>query len=65
MFLQQIRKKYVNIIDLVDARATERKVRMFANRAQLATYTVEEGKVFPKKNAKAGELMKSLLKEIF
>jgi hypothetical protein len=42
----------VNIYDLIDAKENETRVRRFANRKQLASYSVNDNEIFPKSKAK-------------
>ena len=63
-FLQIVKSKHVNLVDLVDARNTNKKVKIFPSVHALRNYTLKNKKIFPKKSAKAGGLLKHLLREI-
>jgi hypothetical protein len=56
-----IKKTHVNLVDLVDR---PNNIRIFATEVALSDYTKEKGKIFPKKNAYAGGLLKYLLRNI-
>ncbi|KAI0089525.1 hypothetical protein BDY19DRAFT_108732 [Irpex rosettiformis] len=58
------RRTHVNIVDLVDTRGTGRRVPTYPTVDLLADYTKETGKFFPREHAKAGGLLKYLLREI-
>ncbi|KAK0438341.1 uncharacterized protein EV420DRAFT_1280067, partial [Desarmillaria tabescens] len=55
---------FVNICDLVDYPATRVRPRLFSSEIQLAAYSRSNGKIYPKDNAKAGGLLKFLLRKI-
>jgi hypothetical protein len=55
----------VNIFDLIDAARSNTVARTFSSGSQLATYTVNSGKVFPKAAAKQNNLLKFMLRHIF
>ena len=55
----------MNIYDLIDAKENGTRVRRFANRQQLASYSVNNNKIFPKGKAKEGGPVKLLLRELF
>ncbi|KAG8737999.1 hypothetical protein FRC12_016950 [Ceratobasidium sp. 428] len=59
-----VRSTHVNIIDLIDTSVTGDKVQHFESEWQLSEYTRNTRKYFPKKNAYAGGLLKSLLQHI-
>jgi hypothetical protein len=59
-----IARTHVNLVDLVDAGATGKPVRVFATEEELAGYTLRAQKVFPRESAKAGGLLKKLLRKI-
>lgn len=60
-----LKKSHVNIVDLIDCRRTGTPVQTFPTFAALRNYTVNTGKVFPKKAAKQDGFIKALLREIF
>jgi hypothetical protein len=55
----------VNIYDLLDAKENGTAVRRFANRRELAAYTINNRKIYPKRKAKEGGPVKILLRQIF
>ncbi|RDB30243.1 hypothetical protein Hypma_007080 [Hypsizygus marmoreus] len=57
---EAVRGTYVNLVDLVD----QRHIELFSDEQALSEYTKEEGKFFPKENAKAGGLLRYLLRQI-
>ncbi|KAG8723758.1 hypothetical protein FRC09_001844 [Ceratobasidium sp. 395] len=59
-----IKKIHVNLVDLVDQPNTRITVKRFKNRLALSTYSVAEEKIFPKNDAKAGGILKHLLRQI-
>ena len=64
VFLQAIERTHVNLVDLVEARGVAGRVRIFPSRKTLAAYTNATGKIFPRKHAKAGGLLRELLRPI-
>ena len=60
-----MKSKHVNLVDLVDARDRNVKARLFPNLRALRRYTIWTEKYFPKEDAKAGGLLKYLLREMF
>ncbi|PGG95019.1 hypothetical protein AJ79_10317 [Helicocarpus griseus UAMH5409] len=60
-----LRSVHVNIVDLVDARRTGKKVKTFRSEAALRNYTLRTERIFPKKAAKGDGFLKALLREIF
>ncbi|KAG6030201.1 hypothetical protein E4U19_000556 [Claviceps sp. Clav32 group G5] len=60
-----IQAHYVNIVDFVDCERTGKPIPKFAGLEQLRDYTIEEGKIFPKWEAKANLLLRFLLQRIF
>jgi hypothetical protein len=54
----------VNIVDLVDARGDPSAVRIFPSVQQLSAYTKKTQKFFPSNDAKAGGLLRKLLRQI-
>ncbi|KAJ4297205.1 hypothetical protein N0V88_004123 [Collariella sp. IMI 366227] len=55
---------YVNIHDFLDAVKKGRTPQRFANVHQLATYTVNSGKIYPKKYVKKMGPVKALMRQI-
>lgn len=55
---------FVNICDLVDAPLSGREVPLFDSEYDLAEYSKESRKIYPKENAKAGGLLRYLLRRI-
>ncbi|KAK0211444.1 hypothetical protein IW262DRAFT_366222 [Armillaria fumosa] len=60
-----IRRVHVNICDLVDYPATTIPPPVFFTECALAKYSRESGKIFPRKNAYSGGLLRFLLRHIF
>ncbi|CAE6428049.1 unnamed protein product, partial [Rhizoctonia solani] len=54
---QLVKSMHVNIVDLVDTRATQAPVTHFPSEAALSSYTISTGKYFPKESAYAGGLL--------
>ncbi|KAH0598160.1 hypothetical protein MHUMG1_04532 [Metarhizium humberi] len=59
-----IKRIHVNIVDFVDSERTGEPVRKFGSVGKLAKYTWENGKVFPKKQAKRNSLLRFLLRRL-
>ncbi|KAG6819153.1 hypothetical protein H0H93_014834 [Arthromyces matolae] len=59
-----VKSAYVNLVDLVDFPNTGDPVKRFATEEQLSGYTKATGKFFPRDDAKAGGLLKHLLRNI-
>ncbi|EFY94683.1 hypothetical protein X797_010620 [Metarhizium robertsii] len=57
-----IKRIHVNIVDFVDSERTGEPVYKFGSVGKLAKYTWENGKVFPKKEAKRSNLLRFLLR---
>lgn len=56
---------FVNLVDLVDVRGDPtRQVQLFQSEKALSKYTKRSAKVFPKDLAKAGGILKFLLRQI-
>ncbi|KAJ1309459.1 hypothetical protein OPQ81_006235 [Rhizoctonia solani] len=55
---------YVNLVDLVDMPNTGKEVRLFETEEALSKYTKRTKKVFPKLDARAGGLLRHLLRSI-
>ncbi|TCD65123.1 hypothetical protein EIP91_003054 [Steccherinum ochraceum] len=59
-----VKRAHANIIDYIDAKRLGQRVRKFPSLKTLAKYTYAEDKVFPKEQAKAGGVLKYLLRTI-
>ncbi|KAK2589577.1 hypothetical protein QQS21_012746 [Conoideocrella luteorostrata] len=59
-----IQKTHVNIMDFIDSERTGKPVRVFKSVWQLRKHTLENQKVFPRKEAKESGLLKYLLRRI-
>ncbi|KAI0797242.1 hypothetical protein BC629DRAFT_1592291 [Irpex lacteus] len=55
---------HVNLVDLVDTQGTGHTVDTFPTEVALATYTKDTSKFFPRQHAKAGGLLRLLLRHI-
>jgi len=62
-----LRKYYVNIVDLVDARNGDRVMDkgIFDSKSKLSKYTTESEKIYPLNEAKANALLKQFLIKAF
>ncbi|KAH8804402.1 hypothetical protein F5884DRAFT_680453 [Xylogone sp. PMI_703] len=60
-----IKKVSVNICDFVDAINTGYPIRFFSSKNELARYTRETGKIYPRKHIKKGDPASALLATIF
>ncbi|KAA8574117.1 hypothetical protein EYC84_005639 [Monilinia fructicola] len=58
-------KVWVNIFDFLDAKANGKPVKRYKSEQKLATYTMNSGKIYPKKQAKQGGPARVLLAHIF
>ncbi len=61
---QALRPVHVNIHDLLDAVKQGQVPRRFRNQQELANYTVQNGKIYPKKHVKEMGPVKALLRHI-
>jgi len=59
-----VRSTHVNLSDLLDGGRSGTEVRIFDTEAELAAYTIKEGRFFPKIEAYAGGVLRFLLREI-
>jgi hypothetical protein len=59
---QAVKSKHINLVDLVYHRDT---VRIFPSINALAKYSKKKKKIFPKESAKAGGILRYLLRPIF
>lgn len=55
---------FVNLVDLVDMPNTGVLVRLFETEGELSKYTKRKNKIFPREDARAGGLLKHLLRQI-
>lgn len=63
-YLQIVQQTHVNLVDLVDTPTTHRRIRLFSSVEELSEYSLRTRKIFPKENAKAGGLLRFLLRHI-
>ncbi|THH29413.1 hypothetical protein EUX98_g4784 [Antrodiella citrinella] len=61
---QAVKSQNVNIFDYIEAKRLGVVVKKFKSIKALAKYSYDEDKIFPKAQAKAGGLLKYLLREI-
>ncbi|EGN97585.1 hypothetical protein SERLA73DRAFT_57238 [Serpula lacrymans var. lacrymans S7.3] len=61
---KKIKGVFVNITDLVDTPRTGESVKLFKSESALADYTITSDKFFPREEAKAGGILKFLLRQI-
>lgn len=61
---EAVKATHVNIVDLVDTKATGEPVTVFVSEVDLSEYTITTGKFFPRENAYAGGLLRYLLRRI-
>lgn len=59
-----MQRTHVNLVDLTESPTTGIKVEIFPSVEALREYTLEKGKIFPKEEAYAGGLLKTLLRQI-
>ncbi|KAL4248524.1 hypothetical protein ABKN59_007824 [Abortiporus biennis] len=59
-----IQNTHVNIVDLVDAGRIYGEVTIFDTVEELREYSLKTGKIFPRENAKAGGVLRYLLRKI-
>ena len=59
-----VARSNVNIVDYIEAKRLGNTVTVFSTVRQLADYTSRTGKYFPKNDAKAGGVLKYLLRQI-
>ncbi|KPM37775.1 hypothetical protein AK830_g8804 [Neonectria ditissima] len=62
---QRVQRTHVNLVDLTESPTTGNKVEIFPSVEALRSYTIETGKIFPRNEAHAGGLLKTLLRQIF
>jgi hypothetical protein len=64
--VQALKGVWVNLYDLIDAtNSGNLPPRRFKSQGALAKYTIDNGKIFPKKRAKKGGPVRALLAHIF
>lgn len=61
---QVVKSSHANIYDYIDAKRLGIKVHQFNSLKALANYSYGNNKIFPKKNAKAGGVLKYLLRTL-
>ncbi|KAG9311186.1 hypothetical protein JVU11DRAFT_8259 [Chiua virens] len=61
---EAVRRKFVNLVDLVDRANTGVEVTLFETERQLSQYTLSTGKIFPGEHAYAGGVLRYLLRHI-
>lgn len=61
---QLVKSTHVNLSDLLDSSRSGGPVHIFDTQAELAAYTLREGRIFSKEEAYAGGVLKYLLREI-
>ena len=59
-----VRNTHVNLADLLDGGRSGGEVQTFDSQKELAAYTINESRFFPKEEAYAGGVLKYLLREI-
>jgi hypothetical protein len=59
---QAVKSRHINLVDLV---YHADKARTFPSIKELASYSIRHKKVFPKESAKAGGILRFLLRPIF
>lgn len=59
-----MRETHVNLVDLIDSPTTGKAPALFDSEEALSEYTIRTGKYFPKKAAKAGGVLRYLLRQI-
>ncbi|QPG95525.1 hypothetical protein C2857_001067 [Epichloe festucae Fl1] len=59
-----ISKVHVNIMDFIDSERTGVPIRIFGSLSQLRRYTVDNDKIFPKRQARKSALLRYLLRRI-
>ncbi|KAH7162403.1 hypothetical protein B0J13DRAFT_9682 [Dactylonectria estremocensis] len=61
----RVQRTHVNLVDLVESPTTGQKAKIFPTVEALRKYTIDEKKIFPRDEAYAGGLLKTLLRQIF
>jgi len=59
-----VKAVYVNLVDLVDMKRTGKVAQQFNSEKELSVYSKKTEKIFPKKEAKAGGVLRFLLRHI-
>lgn len=62
--LQRVQRTHVNLVDLTESPHTGEKAEIFPTVEALREYTLETRKFFPRNEAHAGGLLKTLLRQI-
>ena len=65
LWLQALRGVWVNIVDLIDAHRTGRRVPRHGSMKALRKYIMDTGKIFPKEAAKQNGFLKAFLITVF
>ncbi|GBE79462.1 hypothetical protein SCP_0206620 [Sparassis crispa] len=60
-----LNRTWVNLVDLIDCRRTGQRVQRHRSRDALRQYSVDNDKIFPKKEAKRNGFLKVLLIQMF
>ncbi|KAG8741842.1 hypothetical protein FRC10_002352 [Ceratobasidium sp. 414] len=60
-----VERTHVNLVDLVDMPNTNRPVQQFKSVGALSVYSKKGKKIFPRDEAKAGGILKHLLRQLF
>ncbi|KAH8995429.1 hypothetical protein EDB92DRAFT_204477 [Lactarius akahatsu] len=58
-----VRSKHVNLVDLVHG--SKKEVQIFETEKELSKYTIATKKIFPKEDAKDGDVLRDLRRQIF
>ncbi|KAF9479097.1 hypothetical protein BDN70DRAFT_787389, partial [Pholiota conissans] len=61
---RRVKASHVNLVDLIDAFAAGEQASQFPSEMALSVYTKDTGKFFPRHDIHAGDLLKSLLRNI-
>jgi hypothetical protein len=62
--MKAVKAVYVNLVDLVDMQRTGEPAKQFASEKELSVYSKATKKIFPKDEAKAGGVLRFLLRQI-
>lgn len=60
----RVKSLHINLVDLIDAHRTKKTIQKFPTEVELSKYTLGSGKFFPLMEARAGGLLKYLLRQI-
>ena len=64
MILQELLNTHVNLVDLVDPSLNTKQIQKFDDVKGLAKYSRKHGKYFPREEAKAGGVLRVLLRRL-